>query len=83
MGKGWEVARTVLLFCEEAKPNREIIIAAGLKDRVTFMKKYIKPLIAEGLLAMSIPDKPNSRLQKYYTTEKGKSLIWSAGISKK
>ena len=39
------------------------------------MKKFTKPMIEEGLLAMTVPDKPNSRLQKYYTTEKGKSLL--------
>jgi ATP-dependent DNA helicase RecG len=39
------------------------------------MKKYIKPLIDEGFLEMDIPDKPNSRLQRYYTTEKGKALL--------
>lgn len=32
-------------------------------------------MIAEGLLAMTVPNKPNSRLQKYYTTEKGKALL--------
>jgi Predicted transcriptional regulator containing an HTH domain and an uncharacterized domain shared with the mammalian protein Schlafen len=83
LGISWDVVKIVLSFCEEAKPNSEIIIEAGFKDRVTFMKKYIKPLIAEELLAMSVPDKPNSRLQKYYTTEKGKLLIWPVGKSKK
>ncbi len=40
------------------------------------MKNFIKPMVLEGLLAMTVPDKPNSRLQKYYTTEKGKSLLY-------
>ncbi len=35
-------------------------------------------MMAEGLLAMTVPDKPDSRLQKYYTTEKH---CWRCGNS--
>lgn len=63
-----------------AKTAGEIITVAGFRDRDTFMKRYIKPLINESLLAMSIPDKPKSRLQKYYTTEKGKALCQEENV---
>ena len=45
----------------------------GLKGRENFEKLYLKPALAEGLIEMTIPDKPTSRLQKYRLTEKGKA----------
>lgn len=53
----------------------EVITILHFSNRTKFRNKYIKPLISEGLLAMTVPNKPNSRLQKYYTTGKGKSLL--------
>ncbi|KAA6303903.1 hypothetical protein EZS27_044455, partial [termite gut metagenome] len=70
----WDVVAEILELCKEPKPRSEILTMGIIKDRNTLMKKYIKPLIDEKLLAMTVPDKPNSRLQKYYTTDKGKSL---------
>ena len=35
------------------------------KHRTKFKEKFIKPLIEKGLLAMTIPDKPQSSKQKY------------------
>ena len=76
LGIEWNILNSILSFCAtESRANSEIIVCVGFKDRATFMKKFIKPMIVEGLLAMTVPDKPNSRLQKYYTTEKGKSLL--------
>jgi hypothetical protein len=45
--------------------------ALNLQDRKSFRERYLKPSLAEGLIEMTIPDKPNSSLQKYRLTDKG------------
>jgi ATP-dependent DNA helicase RecG len=71
----WEEKKVILQFCIKAKTSDEILSAIHLKDKSKFLKRYIKPLIEESLLAMTVSDKPNSRFQKYYTTENGIALI--------
>lgn len=46
-----------------------------LKDRKSFRERYLKPALDKGLIEMTIPDKPSSRLQKYALTEQGQWLI--------
>jgi len=38
-------------------------------------KRHIRPLLADGLLERTLPDKPNSRNQQYRLTSKGRSLL--------
>jgi predicted transcriptional regulator len=47
----------------------------GLKHWKTFQANYLKPLLQQGLLAMTIPDKPQSSKQRYITTETGKEAL--------
>lgn len=46
----------------------------GLRDRKSFTERWLAPALAAGLIAMTIPDKPNSRMQRYRMTCKGKNL---------
>ncbi|WP_370573848.1 Fic family protein [Methanomethylovorans sp.] len=45
-----------------------------LKDNEHFRKKYLMPALENGLIEMTIPDKPRSGKQKYKLTEKGRML---------
>jgi ATP-dependent DNA helicase RecG len=46
-----------------------------LKNADHFRKAYLLPLLKPDLLEMTLPDKPNSRLQKYRLTEKGRLFL--------
>lgn len=48
---------------------------AGKTNRTKFRDQVIKPLLDEGLIAMTLPDKPTSRLQKYRLTPKGVAFM--------
>lgn len=43
----------------------EILCLLDLKSKETLRKNYLNPAIENGLVAMTLPDKPNSRNQKY------------------
>jgi len=60
-----------------AKAREELMHEVGLKNYTKSVRRYIEPLESAGLLAKTIPDKPKSPKQKYYLTEKGKSLLLS------
>jgi len=51
----------------------------GLKHWKTFQSNYLTPLLVSGLLERTIPNKPNSRLQRYRLTDTGRRLLTDAG----
>ena len=63
--KSAEVMNEVIALCQQPKSLTEIITHLGLKHRNNAKSRYIDPLIKGGFLEMTIPDKPNSRNQKY------------------
>ena len=58
--------------------REQLQVAAGMKHREHFRKAYVEPLMTAGWLERTIPDKPNSRLQKYRLTEKGRTWLATA-----
>lgn len=52
----------------------ELQEALGLRDRKSFRERYLAPALQAELIEMTVPDKPNSRLQKYRLTEKGREI---------
>ena len=55
----------ILAFCVEPRTREEIQAFVGIAHRERFRAKILKPLLESGMLRMTIPDKPNSRNQRY------------------
>jgi hypothetical protein len=53
--------------------------ALSLSSRRHFDARYLGPALAAGLLELTIPGKPNSRLQKCRLTAQGKALLAARG----
>ena len=66
--KGNMQTERILEFCSSPKGILEIAAMLEYKDKKT-VRKYLKPLVEQGRLAMTIPDKPNSSNQKYVTVK--------------
>ena len=69
-----QVARLLFVLKDEMSRG-EIQAALGLRDRKSFRSRYLAPTLDAGLVEMTIPEKPNSRLQRYRLTEKGRKLF--------
>ncbi len=70
-----QVARMLRACARIPKSKAELLEAAGLANAYLNYKRHIFPLIESGVLELTLPDKPNSGLQKYRLTPKGKSQI--------
>lgn len=67
------VFTTVIPPVTEHVPNK--LTPSQHQVGTKFHKAYIRPLLDEGMIVTTIPDKPRSRKQKYLTTEKGKKVL--------
>ena len=52
-----------------------LMASVGRSNRTKFRDQVLNPLLKDGLLTMTVPDKPRSSQQKYRLTEKGKTLL--------
>lgn len=62
---------TLIMAMQGEMTRVEIQKLLGLKDEKHFRKNYQQKSLKSGILEMTIPEKPNSRLQKYRLTPKG------------
>ena len=54
--------------------RKQIFASIGISGDTRAYNRHIMPLINYNLIEMTIPDKPNSKLQKYRITNKGRAL---------
>ena len=64
----------LLAVLKDEMSREQLQQALGLHDRKSFRERYLKPALAEEVIEMTLPEKPNSRLQRYRLTDLGRQL---------
>jgi len=65
----------LLAVLQGAMGRDDLQAALGLKDRKTFRERYLQPALEADLIRRTIPDKPNSRVQRYCLGPAGEALL--------
>ncbi len=73
----------VILACKQPLTRVELQNELKLGDREHFRKASLLPALAAGVVERTIPDKPQSRLQRYRLTETGRAWLTTQTESKK
>lgn len=68
-GEGINSEKDILAYCRTPRSRKEIAEYLGINTIFYVTQRYIQPLIESGKLAMTIPDKPKSRNQRYISVE--------------
>ena len=68
------VKRLVEVVGHDEVTIKDTLKVLGLKDRESFMKVYLNPVLKERFVRMKYPDKPNHPRQRYMLTAKGLAL---------
>ncbi len=71
--------RVLVLLKGGPRSKSELASALGHKSISSKLNLRIRVMLAADLIAMTIPEKPNSRLQKYQLTTKGRTLLGKTG----
>ena len=64
---GQELNKQIIDFCKEPKSVQEIMDEFYFDSRTSFRRKYLTPMLKNGVLKMTIPEKPSSKNQKYFS----------------
>lgn len=67
------IERLLSVLGEDTLSAAELMERLGLSHRPTFRQNYLNPALEQELIERSIPDKPNSRNQKYRKCRKGRA----------
>lgn len=64
-----EAANDLIDFCRTPRTRREIAEHLGLSSLSYAIQTHVMPLVEAGLIKLSIPDKPRSHKQTYFSEE--------------
>jgi ATP-dependent DNA helicase RecG len=65
--KDVNMEQEILDFCIIPRSREELAGRFGFDAPAYFIKTYIQPLIEDGKIRMTLPNKPKSKFQKYYS----------------
>jgi ATP-dependent DNA helicase RecG len=68
----------VLELAAEASTLPRLMAPSGRSNRTKFRDQVLNPLLAAGLIEMTLPDKPRSPKQQYRITQAGRAAIATA-----
>ena len=62
-----DIMKAIVIFCTDPKSSQEIIEHFKIPNRSYFKRHYLDNLVKINKLKMTIPEKPSSKNQKYYS----------------
>ncbi|MCI7146220.1 MAG: putative DNA binding domain-containing protein [Clostridiales bacterium] len=69
-----ETSKNLIEFCAVPRSRAEITSYLGLESQSYAITRYVTPLVEAGVVKLTIPDKPRSSKQKYYSEQAGGRL---------
>lgn len=70
-----QVAALLRVLDKHTRSALDCMKQLKLTHRPTLRANYLGPALEAGLIERTVPEKPNSRLQKYRLTEKGRARL--------
>lgn len=67
--KEQEMGKDLIAFCSMPRSRKEICAFLGLSSSAYAIKKHVQPLIDAGVIRMTLPEKPKSSKQMYYSVQ--------------
>ena len=71
----------VVMALDVERGSSDLLILLGLRNRTDLYSRFLLPAMNQGLIEYTIPDKPNSRLQKYRLAPRGKATLKAASTA--
>ena len=65
-GESLKLTDQILSYCASPRSREELAERFDFSAPTYFISKYVRPLVREGRLGMTIPDKPKSKNQHYF-----------------
>ena len=74
-GNGETAAMLLSLLASGARSRGELGAELGIASQPWLSRAYLNPLMAQGYIAQTLPEKPKSPLQRYRLLRKGKAFL--------
>ena len=69
------IGRLLHLLTQEAQSISQLMQQLHIQHKPHFRKSYLSPALEQGLIEMTLPEKPTSRHQQYRLTPKGLAYL--------